>query len=157
MKRYKLTKSPNPETHAFGEVIFIKDENGNELNVGFGDQCDAFDYIKLQVENDKEYADYLNNPSKHIMDMYNSLDEFDKKMIEQSLIQKYRNECMYEYLGYKILITEYITKDIQRRTHKKKCINKKWLKRYGMKIVPDNTKILLVNNTLMMTENVMKN
>lgn len=56
-----------------------------------------------------------------------------------------------EGLGYKILITEYITKDIQ-RTHRKKRINKKWLKRYGMKIVPDNTKILLVNNTLMMTE-----
>lgn len=57
-----------------------------------------------------------------------------------------------EALGYKILITEYITKDIQRRIHRKKRINKKWLKRYGMKIVPDNTKILLVNNTLMMTE-----
>ena len=57
-----------------------------------------------------------------------------------------------EALGYKILITEYITKDIQKRTHRKKRINKKWLKRYGMKIVPDNTKILLVNNTLMMTE-----
>ena len=57
-----------------------------------------------------------------------------------------------EALGYKILITEYITKDVQRRTHKKKRINKKWLKRYGMKIVPDNTKILLVNNTLIMTE-----
>ena len=56
-----------------------------------------------------------------------------------------------EGLGYKILITEYITKDVQRRIHKKKRINKKWLKRYGMKIVPDNTKILLVNNTLMMT------
>ena len=56
-----------------------------------------------------------------------------------------------EGLGYKILITEYITKDVQRRTHKKKRINKKWLKRYGMKIIPDNTKILLVNNTLMMT------
>ena len=56
-----------------------------------------------------------------------------------------------EDLGCKILITEYITKDVQRRTHKKKRINKKWLKRYGMKIVPDNTKILLVNNTLMMT------
>ena len=53
--------------------------------------------------------------------------------------------------GYKILITEYITKDVQRRTHKKKRINKKWFKRYGMKIIPDNTKILLVNNTLMMT------
>ena len=57
-----------------------------------------------------------------------------------------------EALGYKILIIEYITKDIQKRTHRKKRINKKWLKRYGMKIVPDNTKILLVNNTLMMTE-----
>ena len=56
-----------------------------------------------------------------------------------------------EGLGYKILITEYITKDVQRRTHKKKRINKKWLKKYGMKIIPDNTKILLVNNTLMMT------
>ena len=54
--------------------------------------------------------------------------------------------------GYKILITEYITKDVQRRTHKKKRINKKWFKRSGMKIVPDNTKILLVNNTLVMTE-----
>lgn len=98
MKRYKLTKSPNPETHASGEVIFIKDEmNGNEFNVGFSDEFDAFDYIKLQIENDKEYADYLNNPNKHIMDMYNSLDDFDKKMIEQSLIQKYRNECMYQY------------------------------------------------------------
>ena len=97
MKRYKLTRSHNPETHASGEVIFIKDENGNELDVGFSNECDAFDYIKLQVENDKEYVDYLNNPNKHIMDMYNSLDEFDKKMIEQSLIQKYRNECMYQY------------------------------------------------------------
>ena len=48
-----------------------------------------------------------------------------------------------EGLGYKILITEYITKNVQRRTHKKKRINKKWLKRYGMKIVSDNTKILL--------------
>lgn len=28
MKGYKLTRSPNPETHASGEVIFIKDENG---------------------------------------------------------------------------------------------------------------------------------
>ena len=56
-----------------------------------------------------------------------------------------------EGLGYKIIITEYITKDVQRRTHKKKRINKKWLKRYGIKIIPDNTKILLVNNTLMMT------
>ena len=95
--KYKLTKCPNPETHAYGDVIFVKDEDGNELNVFFKDEFEAFDYIKLQVENDEKYSDYLKNPSEHIMDMYNSLDEFDKKMIEQSLIQKYRNECMYQY------------------------------------------------------------
>ena len=87
------------ESRGFSHERFKKDENGNELNVGFSDQCDAFDYIKLQAENDKEYADYLNNPSKHIMDIYNSLDDFDKRMIEQSLIQKYRNECMYQYFS----------------------------------------------------------
>ena len=38
-----------------------------------------------------------------------------------------------EGLGYKILITEYIMKDIQRRTHKKKRINKKYAKKYGYK------------------------
>ena len=78
-------------------VVFIKDENGNELKDTFYDERDAFDYIKLRVENDKQYAEYLNNPDKHIMDIYNALDDFDKKTIQQSLVIKYRNECMYQY------------------------------------------------------------
>ena len=55
-------------------------------------------------------------------------------------------------LGMEIFITEYLTKDIQRRTHKKRRINKKWLKRYGYKCVPDNDKIIVFNNKLFMTK-----
>ena len=56
------------------------------------------------------------------------------------------------YFGMEIFITELITKDIQRRTHKKCRINKKWLKRYGYKCVPDNDKIILSDNKLFMTK-----
>lgn len=55
-------------------------------------------------------------------------------------------------LGMEIVITEYLTKDIQRRTHKKRRINKKWLKRYGYKCVPDNDKMIAFNNKLFMTK-----
>ena len=55
-------------------------------------------------------------------------------------------------LGMEIFITECLTKDIQRRTHKKCRINKKWLKRYGYKSVPDNDKMIVFNNKLFMTK-----
>ena len=54
--------------------------------------------------------------------------------------------------GMEIIITECLTKDIQRRTHKKCRINKKWLKRYGYKCVPDNDKMIVFNNKLFMTK-----
>ena len=54
--------------------------------------------------------------------------------------------------GMEILITEWITKNIQRRKHKKCRINKKWLKRYGYKCVPDNDKMIVFNNKLFMTK-----
>lgn len=95
--KYKLTKCVNPETHAYGDVIFVEDEDGNEFNVYFEDELDAFDYIKLRVENDEQYADYLKNPSEHIMDMYNSLDDFDKRMIEKGLVQRLKNKLMRQY------------------------------------------------------------
>lgn len=97
--KYTLTREYNPETHSSGQVIFIKDEYGKELDVSFCDEFDAFDYIKVQIENNKQYEDCLRNPNKHIMDMYNSLDDFNKKIIQKSLIQKYRNECMYQYFN----------------------------------------------------------
>ncbi len=54
--------------------------------------------------------------------------------------------------GIEIVITDCITKDIQRRKHKKRRIDKKWLKRYGYKCVPDNNKVIAFNNKLFMTK-----
>lgn len=54
--------------------------------------------------------------------------------------------------GIRICTTNMITKDVQARKHKKKRINKKWLKRYGYKCVPDDTKAYMMNGTLFMTK-----
>lgn len=54
--------------------------------------------------------------------------------------------------GMEIVITEWITKDIQKRKHKKRRINKKWLKKYGYKCVPDDDKMIVFNNKLFMTK-----
>lgn len=54
-----------------------------------------------------------------------------------------------EYLnGTRIFVTDMITKDVQARKHRKKRINKKWLKRYGHKTVPDDTKVIMTEDTL---------
>ena len=62
MKRYKLTRSPNPETHASGEVIFIKDENGGiyggcldcedckEQDL-YCEDCSMYEYDKDRISN----------------------------------------------------------------------------------------------------------
>ena len=56
------------------------------------------------------------------------------------------------YNGKRVIITNAITKDVQARRHKKKRINKKWLKRYGHKAVPDNNKVIMTNDTVYMTK-----
>lgn len=40
-------------------------------------------------------------------------------------------------MGYSLIESDAIIKMVQARTHKKKRINKKWLKKYGFKEVPD--------------------
>lgn len=58
-----------------------------------------------------------------------------------------------EYLnGKRVIITNMITKDTQAREHRKKRINKKWLKRYGYKSVPDDTKVYMTNDAIFMTK-----
>ena len=44
--------------------------------------------------------------------------------------------------GYRVISTEFCSDLVQARTHKKKRINKKWLKRYGMKRIPWKTLII---------------
>ena len=58
--------------------------------------------------------------------------------------------------GYRLIETTAITKQIQRRTHKKRRINKKWLKRYGYKTVLDDEKIILFDGKIFATPKTMK-
>ena len=48
--------------------------------------------------------------------------------------------------GIRVYETRFITKEVQVRTHRKKRINKKWRKRYGMKRVEDPTKMVLAED-----------
>ena len=56
------------------------------------------------------------------------------------------------YAGIPIVVTDAITKEVRSRTHRKKRIDKKWLKRYGYKKVTDHAKSILANGTLYMSQ-----
>ena len=47
------------------------------------------------------------------------------------------------YFGYSLIETTAITRRVQRRTHRKHRINKKWAKRYGYHDVPDDSKVII--------------
>jgi hypothetical protein len=47
-----------------------------------------------------------------------------------------KGKTMLFYEGYMIVTSKYCCDIVQARRHKKKRINKKWRKRYGMKQVP---------------------
>ena len=60
---------------------------------------------------------------------------------------------------YKALLTGYpiyiATKEWQRRKHRKKRINKKWLKRYGtyeLNLMPHNQIVMMDNGVIWMTK-----
>ena len=54
--------------------------------------------------------------------------------------------------GMQIIVSNNITKEVRARKHKKRRIDKKWLKKYGYKHIPDNNKILHIENSLYMTQ-----
>ena len=56
------------------------------------------------------------------------------------------------YVGIPIVITDAITKKVRSRTHRKKRIDKKWLKKYGFKKVTDHSKAILANGALYMSQ-----
>lgn len=56
------------------------------------------------------------------------------------------------FLGMRIIVTDFITKTVRVRTHKKKRIDKKWLKRYGYKCVQDHSKIYQSGDILFMSQ-----
>jgi hypothetical protein len=60
------------------------------------------------------------------------------------------------YMGYNLRATTAITKSVPRRTHRKRRIAKKWLKRYGYKCVPDDNKVLIFGNGIYASEKMCK-
>ena len=62
-----------------------------------------------------------------------------------------------EFNEMPIVITDYITKTVRKRTHKKKRIDKKWLKKYGYTEVQDESKVYMFDDKLFMSKNVMTN
>ena len=50
------------------------------------------------------------------------------------------------FFGYNIIAVPYMSDIVQARTHKKRRINKKWRKRYGMKEIPWNKFYIEGNN-----------
>ena len=61
---------------------------------------------------------------------------------------------MYKRLLYNmpVVFTDCIVKTVRTRRYKKRRIDKKWLKRYGYKEVPDNDKVVLFQDQIFMTE-----
>lgn len=60
-------------------------------------------------------------------------------------------EPIANIMGFRLYETTAITKEVQRRTHKKRRINKKWLKRYGYKTVLDHDNVVLVGDCVYAT------
>lgn len=54
--------------------------------------------------------------------------------------------------GKRIIVSNSITKQVPCRTHKKRRINKKWLKKYGYKSVPNNEIAYMINDCIIMTQ-----
>jgi len=48
--------------------------------------------------------------------------------------------------GVPVIITDAITKQVRKRTHRKKRIDKKWQKKYGYKSVTDHSKIIVYDD-----------
>jgi hypothetical protein len=57
------------------------------------------------------------------------------------------SDMVGNFLGYQVIAVPYMMDIVQARTHKKKRINKKWRKRYGVKEVPWN-KFIIADNKI---------
>ena len=66
------------------------------------------------------------------------------------------NGYMGTYMGFNLIETTALTKQIQRRTHRKRRINKKWMKRYGYKTVLDDGYIICFGDCIYATPNTIR-
>ncbi len=55
------------------------------------------------------------------------------------------------YNGFRLVATKALKKEVQRRTHRKWRINKKWLKRYGYKTALDDGRLIICGGCIFAT------
>ena len=60
------------------------------------------------------------------------------------------------YSGFRLIETTAITKQVPRKTHRKRRINKKWLKRYGYNTVLDDGRIIQFGDCILATPKTIK-
>ena len=59
-------------------------------------------------------------------------------------------------MGFRLIETTAITKQVQCRTHRKCRINKKWAKRYGYRTIIDDGRIIMCGDCIYATPNTIK-
>lgn len=106
-------------------TLFFQDNDGNNVFA-----LDNVDEIALTSSTTEE-ADILGN-----------IKNIKKGETTLSFTGTIEKETLFKVLGVDISKTPdaykiQVTKPVQRRKHKKKRINKKWLKKYGYKILED--------------------
>ena len=57
-------------------------------------------------------------------------------------------ETIHNYAGFKLVKADCLVEYVQRRKHKKRRINKKWLKRYGCKAIPSRSFYVFENSII---------
>lgn len=106
-------------------TLFFQDKNGNNV-------------LALNNVNELELTSNVTEEK----DILGNVENIKRGEITMSLTDPIKNKDLFKVLGfdmsnasdkYSILLT----KPIQRRKHKKKRINKKWLKKYGYKLLVD--------------------
>jgi hypothetical protein len=65
-------------------------------------------------------------------------------------------DYMAYYNGLRLVETTAITKQVQRRTHRQRRINKKCAKRYGYKTVLDDERMIQFGDCILATPNTIK-
>lgn len=72
----------------------------------------------------------------------------DPEHIHGSFADFIKRQIAVNSFSIRIVETEHITKEVQARRHRKKCINKKWRKRYGVVHVTDPNDALLYQDPM---------
>lgn len=106
-------------------TLFFKDNDGNNV---------------LALDNVDEIA--LNSNVIEEKDILGNVENIKKGETTLSFTSTIEKKTLFKVLGVDISKTPdaykiSFTKPVQRRKHKKKRINKKWLKKYGYKILVD--------------------